>query len=730
MNRKSTFAIFLLLAASSYALPQDPPPPESSLQTRYSIAVIDDATFYSDLSVPSPTVLNQVLLEPNLSVRYRNRWTFSSSLVGIAATYDDTSTQLNVKETYAGLSAGDFDFMAGRKIVRWGTGYAFTAAGVLDPPRDPTNPSDRLNVNEGRDMLKADWVRGHHALTFAWSTAALAPAHSEQHDTTAFRYNVLVRGFDTSLIAGNDRGQDTFGGITFTRVVGQAWELHGEAMWREQAAVLLGAKCTTSSGVTFIGEFYAPPNTPYYRDSFGISARRTPELRLLLRKQKSPQRTSRLEGVGRLRIRGHQSQRPQRSACRRYQPLVRQALLFLHAHGNPNWQQHVRLWLGALCKRDLGGSPLSAMNETIRPGSANILHQSEKDQKRSQVLRLQHLDRARRRRLYCGISAHRGTRAHLRSGGKFLSSLIYSTLIGLPTAFLLNWVGFRYSERFPRLIFLIYIAVLFCTATVGCFAGAGFLQVIGIVPHGFYWREIRTSFPICIVITLVVGLSITSYETLRHRLQSATLELRTRQMEQERANKLLVEARLSSLESRIHPHFLFNTLNSIASLIPTDPKRAEDTVGKLASLLRFSLNANHASLVPLAQELKIVRDYLEIESTRFGPRLRYQISVPETLSNLKVPPLALQTLVENSVKHVAAQRSEGSSIQIDGETSSAGSNSKSSTTARIFPCGNLTRTRARQPLRRLELLYGDRGQLDVSRADDKTVTRICFPAET
>jgi hypothetical protein len=265
MNRKSTYAIFLLLAASSYALPQDPPSSESSLQTRYSIAAIDDATFYSDLSVPSPTVLNQVLLEPNLSIRYRDRWTFSSSLVGIAATYDDTSTQLNVKETYAGLSAGDFDFMAGRKIVHWGTGYAFTAAGVLDPPRDPTNPSDRLNVNEGRDMLKADWVRGHHALTFAWSTAALAPANSEQHDTTAFRYNVLVRGFDTSLIAGNDRGQDTFGGITFTRVLGQAWELHGEAMWREQAAVLLGAKYTTSAGVTFIGEFYAPPNTPYYR---------------------------------------------------------------------------------------------------------------------------------------------------------------------------------------------------------------------------------------------------------------------------------------------------------------------------------------------------------------------------------------------------------------------------------------------------------------------------------
>ena len=236
------------------------------MSSRYSLAVIDDATFYSGLRQPTPQVLNQVLVEPTFDVRYRNRFTFSTSLIGISTTYSDTTSKSLVKETYAGLSAGDFDFTLGRKLVRWGTGYAFSAAGVLDPPRDPTNPADRLNVNQGRDMIKADWVRGPHALTLAWSSAALAPANSTLRDTTAFRYNVLVRGFDTSLIAGNDRGGDSFGGLTFTRVVGQAWEVHGETAWREQAAVLLGAKCTLHSGLTFIGEFYTPPNTAYFRD--------------------------------------------------------------------------------------------------------------------------------------------------------------------------------------------------------------------------------------------------------------------------------------------------------------------------------------------------------------------------------------------------------------------------------------------------------------------------------
>jgi hypothetical protein len=287
-------------------------PPVSRPNFRYSFAVIDDATFYINLKVslpssvsslakdPTVTLLqNQLLLEPSFALHYRSRWSVASSLVGLAESfhglnvgefgippgntgasaaisaaiepYTGTRTQLRVKEAYAGLSAGDFDFMVGRRVVRWGTGYAFTAAGVLDPPRIATNPTDRLNINEGRDMIKADWVHGPHALTVAWSSAVLAPAKSTLHDTTAFRYNVLVRGFDTVLIAGDDRGGDAFGALAFTRVLGQAWEVHGEAAWREHEAILLGAKYTLANGIGFIGEFYTPPNTAYYR-SMSISS--------------------------------------------------------------------------------------------------------------------------------------------------------------------------------------------------------------------------------------------------------------------------------------------------------------------------------------------------------------------------------------------------------------------------------------------------------------------------
>lgn len=318
-----------------------------------------------------------------------------------------------------------------------------------------------------------------------------------------------------------------------------------------------------------------------------------------------------------------------------------------------------------------------------------------------------------------------------QSGRELVVVLIYSTFIGLPSALLCHWVGRRFAGKFPRLVILFYVLALLCAATVGTFAAGFVLQWVGIVPRGAYWAEFRESWLFALVITQMVGLTISTFETMRHKLQYATLALRTHQVEQERANKLLVEARLSSLESRLHPHFLFNTLNSIASLIPSDPKRAEDTVGKLASLLRFSLNANQSSLVPLAQEIKVVRDYLEIESTRFGSRLRYEVAVPESLGQIKVPPLALQSLVENSVKHVAAQHAEGATIQITAARTEGRvhlaviDNGPGFSLESISPehgLGNLSV--------RLQLLFNDEGLLNVTRENGKTVARITLPAET
>ena len=315
---------------------------------------------------------------------------------------------------------------------------------------------------------------------------------------------------------------------------------------------------------------------------------------------------------------------------------------------------------------------------------------------------------------------------------QFAFSLLYSILIALPSIILLTRVSIRYTARFPRLIFVFQTLILAGSTLFGCLVGGLILRLIGLTPRGYYWQEFWVSFPFSLVIALVFGLSISAYETLRYKLQAAVLELRTREVEQERANKLLAEARLSSLESRIHPHFLFNTLNSIASLIPDNPQRAEAIVGRLASLLRFSLNANHGGLVPLSQELKIVRDYLEIEQARFGSRLRYEVNIPSSLEGAGVPPLALQSIVENCIKHVIAPRQQGGSIEMSGQISGlrdqdvlileVSDDGPGFDLATISPDHGLASLMAR-----MELLFGEGGWLEVSQSDGNNIVRLHLP---
>lgn len=312
----------------------------------------------------------------------------------------------------------------------------------------------------------------------------------------------------------------------------------------------------------------------------------------------------------------------------------------------------------------------------------------------------------------------------------FVTTLVYSCCIAIPSALILNYFGYKGGDQRIGLVLLTRVVVLLTTNTIGCLVAGLILSVAGIVPRDQYWSEFRFAVGFGAVITLTFGLSMSFYETARQRMESATLEVRTRQMEHEREHKLLAEARLASLESRIHPHFLFNTLNSIASLIPNDPKQAENTVGKLASLLRFSLNANDTSLVPLAQELRVVRDYLEIERVRFGTRLRYSIVVSPTLEDVGVPPLSLESLVENSVKHVIAPRPDGGEIRIlakaredrvDLEVSDTGSGFDLETIPVGHGLDNLSA--------RLALLYGPKARLEVARNGAYATVRLSLPRD-
>src|SRR5262249_62280554 len=132
---------------------------------------------------------------------------------------------------------------------------------------------------------------------------------------------------------------------------------------------------------------------------------------------------------------------------------------------------------------------------------------------------------------------------------------------------------------------------------------------------------------------------------MRARLDHAEMALRTKERDEAEARRLAAEAQLASLESRVNPHFLFNTLNSIATLVHDNPAAAERMTTQLAALLRSSLDSA-APLVPLDEELAVVRAYLDIERVRFGARLRCDVEVAGPAGTMRVPRLSVPPLVE------------------------------------------------------------------------------------
>jgi two-component system LytT family sensor kinase len=199
------------------------------------------------------------------------------------------------------------------------------------------------------------------------------------------------------------------------------------------------------------------------------------------------------------------------------------------------------------------------------------------------------------------------------------------------------------------------------------------------------------------------------------------------EMKLEEQEKLLLEARLDALQSQINPHFLFNTLNSISSLVRFDPDRARELIVKLSKLLRRLLG-KHDEFVQLREEIEFLDDYLDIEVVRFGrDKLRvYKHLDPETL-DVVVPSMLLQPLVENSIKHGLSPKVDGGSITLrsrlqDGhlvihvEDDGVGMSSPPAIAAQAGSGRGIGMVNVAE---RLHVLFGDEGKIIVQSRDGK-----------
>lgn len=295
----------------------------------------------------------------------------------------------------------------------------------------------------------------------------------------------------------------------------------------------------------------------------------------------------------------------------------------------------------------------------------------------------------------------------------FVVSWIYATTIGC----ICWWVLPRVAPRIRGNALVRWLQLLVILFAIGLGGGTlAFLVMISQPILRLQLEYIPSMIP-CILITLLIGSISYVVEEARHRLQATTLELRTKELERERALKAASEAKLQSLESRIHPHFLFNTLNSISSLVRSRPEQAEEMIEGLAALLRFSLD-RHGKLVSLSDEIKITRDYLEIEKARFGERLRYKFEIPDELLNTQLPAMSLQTLAENSVKYAVGVQRSGAEIRIRASQVNQMIGFEVSDTGPGFSPDSLPAGHGLDTLKqRLDSLYGDRATLTTRRLE-------------
>jgi two-component system sensor histidine kinase AlgZ len=197
------------------------------------------------------------------------------------------------------------------------------------------------------------------------------------------------------------------------------------------------------------------------------------------------------------------------------------------------------------------------------------------------------------------------------------------------------------------------------------------------------------------------------------------------QLRQQERQELL--SRLESLRARIRPHFLFNTLNSIASLIMSRPEAAEQAIEDLAELFRASLQeAQHATTV--ADELRLCKLYLGIEQLRLGDRLRVRWDIDDGVRSQPMPSLVLQPLVENAVYHGISRLAEGGeiavSVRLDGRRVAAGVENPVSGQA---PRAEGNRMALANIEQRLQALYGTEGRLQVEHLPGRYRVRLLYP---
>ena len=313
----------------------------------------------------------------------------------------------------------------------------------------------------------------------------------------------------------------------------------------------------------------------------------------------------------------------------------------------------------------------------------------------------------------------------------YARQLVYSVAIGMPTWAVIEFGRFllpagddagdadNSRDGWPKGWRGVVLTAL--GIAVGFFGGTRLAELL----LGQTASHPRRDLLLTLLITMAAGVVASFYFHVRGR--QAALQAAIAAAERDAS-----QARLKLLQSQLEPHMLFNTLANLRALIGVDAAAAQQMLDRLDGYLRATLSASRASTHPLSAEFERLRDYLELMAIRMGPRLQYRLELPEALRELPVPPLLLQPLVENAIRHGLEPQLDGGRIDVRAAREGSVLRLTVCDTGGGFEAGEPAARDGRfglaQVTERVLSAYGGRGHVELqSRPGAGTTVRITLP---
>ena len=244
----------------------------------------------------------------------------------------------------------------------------------------------------------------------------------------------------------------------------------------------------------------------------------------------------------------------------------------------------------------------------------------------------------------------------------YILRMLLSVFTGITLTHFMRWViikGDILSKSFEKQIGYFFLITISFSLLIAIFLQTAYLNLHLLEPD-----ELKFSFARRYVAASINAFFLLTLWNLIYFVYHYATRVRNQQIESLKTEALIRDLQLQTIKSHINPHFIFNALNSIRALIDENPSRARQAITELSNILRNSMLADKVETVSLSKELSIVKDYLALEEIRFEERLKVNYNLEEDTLEQQVPPMMLQTLVENAIKHGIGKSMKGGEVTI------------------------------------------------------------------